>query len=188
MTEQKNILRAGNFFFRYRAVIAVPFFIALVLLSKRPYSLVVPVVLTLVGLAVRSWAAAYIGKSSRGTAITAEYRIINGPYRFYRHPIYLGNLLLVYGTVVLFNPGVLFSILVIFLFLVEYSIIIKTEDEYIINKEPKMVRFSFQNLAHELSTLLVMIVIYLIYVLRFVVFSRILPVLTLSCALIYFQK
>jgi len=162
MTEQKNISRAGNFFYRYRAIIAVPFFIVLILLSKRPYSLAVPVALTVLGLVLRSWAAAYIGKGSRGTMIAAEYRIINGPYRFYRHPIYFGNLLLVYGTVILFNPGILFSILVIFLFLVEYSIIIKAEDGYLKNIEPEMVRFSFKTMAHELSTVAVMAVIFII--------------------------
>ncbi len=165
-----QITALGNFFFRYRAIIAIPFFIVLIFLSRHPYSLIVPVALTVLGLALRSWAAAYIGKGSRGNVVTAEYRIINGPYRFYRHPIYLGNLLLVYGTVTLFNPGVLFSILVIFLFLVEYSVIIKAEDEYLGNKEPKMVRFSFKNMTHELSTVAVMAMIYAVFWLRHTLF------------------
>jgi protein-S-isoprenylcysteine O-methyltransferase Ste14 len=172
MTEQNFISRLGDFFYRCRAIIAIPFFIILVLLSKRPYSLVVPAVLMLLGMVLRFWAAAYIGKGARGTAIAAEYRIVNGPYRFYRHPLYLGNLLLVYGTVSLFNPGVLFSILVIFLFLVEYSIIIKTEDDYLIDKEPKKVIPSFKNMAYEFSTLFVMVLVYAVFIFSFGVLGK----------------
>jgi protein-S-isoprenylcysteine O-methyltransferase Ste14 len=67
------------------------------LLVARPSagSLAAGAVLVLAGIAVRAWAAGFLDKG--GPLCT------DGPYRFLRHPLYLGSLIAALGFVVMMN-------------------------------------------------------------------------------------
>ncbi len=112
---------------------------------------------------MRLWASGYIGEKARTRELQAEYRIINGPYRIVRHPLYIGNFFLVSGTVFLYNPPLWFKIIIITIFLIEYTIIIIAEETYLKRIPVRRIKFSFRSVKSEIQTVLVMAVIYLIY-------------------------
>ncbi|MEO0122750.1 MAG: methyltransferase [candidate division WOR-3 bacterium] len=120
-------------------------------------------ILIISGLSIRLWATGYIGEKARTKELNAFYRIVSGPYRILRHPLYIGNFFLVMGTVFLYNPPFWLKIIIILAFLIEYSIIIITEEEYLKGLPALIIKFSFKKLKFELSTILIMVVIYLIY-------------------------
>jgi len=140
----------------------VPFFILLVLLS-RPVVLPGPAyALLLTGFAVRVWAAGYIGLAARETSFTTPCRITNGPYKYLKHPLYLGNFLLVAGVLVLFNSPEIYALIIMVLFIVMYGIIILSEDDYVKQLPVKKVEFQINNCNGEISTMVILIVIVLI--------------------------
>lgn len=169
---KNKIVRLGQSLYRFRAVIAVPFFMIL-LVFARPSSLyVLASFLIVIGLLMRIWAAGYIGKQSRKTEFCAEFVITNGPYRYVKHPLYLGNFLLVGGVILLFNAPLLLSVLLIVLFVAEYSIIIHSEMRFLENLARKEADFELINVKHETSTICILCVIYVLYLGRIILASN----------------
>lgn len=158
-----TLIRLGHVLFRYRGAIAVPFFIFLVLLGQAPRYKSIPYIFILCGETLRIWAAGYIGKTARAASFETKYRIANGPFKYLKHPLYMGNFLLVIGVVLLFNPPLPYAIFLIMFFVIEYSIIIVGEMHHLRTTARKDRRFSIRNAACEGSTLLVIIVIILIH-------------------------
>lgn len=190
MSENRSktiFVQVGRFLYRYRGLIAAPFFLLLLIFSRSvqqsvinhpllfdfaqgrlfPPSLrgriLVGGILDLIGLAIRLWAAGYIGQKSRGNKFAGEFKIINGPYRYLKHPLYLGNLFLVLGVILLFNPSFLFGIFLVILFLIEYTIIINAENSYLRNLTSIKTKFKLSNVKSEISTIIILTVIYIIY-------------------------
>lgn len=157
------INKIGKLLFKYRALVAVPFFVVLVMRSRPAGSLLIPVILTLIGLVIRAWAAGYIGNAARGRDFRSQFRITNGPYKLLRHPLYIGNFLLVAGTIFLFNPLPWLAAVLIGIFLIEYGLFIVAEEKYIKNLPHQEEKFALHRLRHELSTLVVMVVIWMVY-------------------------
>src|SRR5262249_38001759 len=55
--------------------------------------------------ALRSWASAYLRSGIvHDTALHAEGLVADGPFRFVRNPLYLGNILLALGMALLMSP------------------------------------------------------------------------------------
>ncbi len=162
----KGILLLGRFLYRYRGIIAVPFFIMLVVLSKPSPRAVLPYLFLVTGMAVRVWAVGYIGSPSRKNIFLGTYVIANGPYRIIKNPLYVGNFLLVIGVILLFSPPVWFATVIIIAFLIEYSIIVMSEQNYLTHLPRRKAQFNLDNLKSEISTFLVIIAIYIIYVIR----------------------
>ena len=169
---KNKIVRLGRSLYRLRAVIAVPFFI-MVLVFARPSSClyVLASLLILAGLLVRIWAAGYIGKQSRKKEFSADFVITNGPYRYVKHPLYLGNFFLVLGVILLFNVPLWLSIFLIVLFIVEYSLIIYSEMRFLSGLIRKKANFNLSNVKNEVSTICILCVIYLFYVGRAILTS-----------------
>jgi protein-S-isoprenylcysteine O-methyltransferase Ste14 len=162
--------KISRLLFKYRALIAVPFFVVLVLRSRPVYSLLVPVILTLVGMGIRAWAAGYLGKTGRGRDFQSEFRITSGPFKHLRHPLYIGNFFLVGGAIFLFNPKPWLAASLIGIFLVEYGIIIAGEERYLRDLPKKEEKFTLLRLRHELSTVVVVAVIWAVYYLKILLF------------------
>lgn len=166
-----KIVRLGQSLYRLRAVSAVPFFIIL-LVFARPCSLYVLVsFLIVIGLLLRIWAAGYIGKQSRKNEFCADFVITNGPYRYVKHPLYLGNFFLVGGVILLFNAPLWLSIFLIVLFIAEYSIIIHSEMRFLKNLARKEADFKLINVKNEMSTICILCVIYVLYLGRIILAS-----------------
>ncbi|MBA7499381.1 hypothetical protein ES705_04070 [subsurface metagenome] len=157
------MIRFGEFLYKYRAVIAVLFFIILILFSKPRHLLMLPGIFIIIGLMLRIWAAGYIGKASRENKYTTRYAVVNGPYHYLKHPLYLGNFFLVSGVILLFSPPSWLGVLIIILFIFVYLIIIYSELNYLKGLSKKEMKFKWINTRGEISTIVVMIVIFLIY-------------------------
>jgi hypothetical protein len=125
----------GRFLFRWRGVIGLAAFGVLFWLARPTIgSCFAGLAFLLAGLAVRFWASGYIGIEGRAREIGASRRVVNGPYRLLRHPLYVGNFLLVAGTLVVLRPGVLVGIVVLVLFVLEYGIIVAAEERELSSK------------------------------------------------------
>jgi protein-S-isoprenylcysteine O-methyltransferase Ste14 len=138
----------------------------LVVLSNPSPQSVLPHLFLAMGMAVRVWAAGYIGPTARKNTFVGNYVITNGPYRLIKNPLYVGNFSLVIGVILLFTPPVWFATIIIIAFLIEYSIIVMSEQNYLTHLPRRKAQFHFGNLKNEISTVLVIIAIYFIYVIR----------------------
>jgi protein-S-isoprenylcysteine O-methyltransferase Ste14 len=112
---------------------------------------------------LRFWAAGYIGPDARKQEFFAQHRIGDGPYRFLKHPLYFGNFLLVLGVLILYNPPRWLGISYIILFVLTYSLIALGERAYVAQKKTRKASFKLGNLKGEVSTLLVLFIVYVLY-------------------------
>jgi len=119
----------GRFLFRWRGVIGFAAF-GVVFWLARPTSgtCLLGLPLVLVGLATRFWASGYIGIEGRVREIGAGRRIVNGPYRLLRHPLYIGNFLLVAGMLIAMRPALWLAVVVLAGFIAEYAMIVAAEE------------------------------------------------------------
>lgn len=157
------ILSLGRFFFRHRGIVAIPPFILLVYFSNPVQKTTLSHILIITGIIIRLWASGYIGKDGRGREIKGESKIRVGPFKILRHPLYIGNFFLVTGTILLYNPPGWLKFIFISTFLVEYSLIIFTEEEYLKKLPEKSTSFSIEKMKYELSTIVIIVIIYIIY-------------------------
>ena len=115
------------------------------------------------GIVLRLWAAGYIGSEARKTEFTAAHVIKSGPYELLKHPLYIGNFFLVLGVVMLYNPPRWIGVLYIVTFVIMYTIIALSEHQYLKGRSVKYSVYKFSNLKGELSTGIVLLVAYLIF-------------------------
>jgi protein-S-isoprenylcysteine O-methyltransferase Ste14 len=107
----------------------------------------------LLGLAVRLWAAGYIGKAGRVSIPGGETRIVSWPYRLLRHPLYMGNALLVAGMLWAYRPWLVVGVVVMLLFFVEYGFIIAAEEKALAGvPADRDARFGFRRAMTESRT------------------------------------
>jgi protein-S-isoprenylcysteine O-methyltransferase Ste14 len=135
----------GRFLFRWRGVIGFVAFGAVFWLARPTFgSCLFGIPFLVAGLAVRFWASGYIGIAGRVREIggqreergvrreeggTPHRRIVTGPYRILRHPLYIGNFLLVAGMLVALRPAVWLGGAVLVGFVAEYALIIAAEEK-----------------------------------------------------------
>lgn len=112
---------------------------------------------------LRLWAAGYIGPEARKREFNADQVIQNGLYKFFKHPLYIGNFFLVLGVVVLYNPPRWIGALYIITFVIMYTIIALSERRHLKGKPIKDVSYKFSNLKGEFSTGFVLLVIYAVF-------------------------
>ncbi len=165
---QESVINLGKVLFRYRAVIAVPFFAALVILSRPTPTPLAGCILLCAGLGIRLWAAGYIGAHGRTRVFITDYRIVTGPFRVLRHPLYIGNFLLVLGVTALYGPPLWYAVVVVASFVAVYSLIACSESWYLKERPEVQVAYRLVNLRGEVSTLISVCTICILYViLRF---------------------
>ena len=120
----------GKFLFRWRGVIGVLAFGAVLWLARPTFgTCMLGIPFLLAGLAIRFWASGYIGSEGRVSEIVARQRIAAGPYRLLRHPLYIGNFLLVLGMLLAARPALWLSAVVLAGFVVEYTFIAAAEQK-----------------------------------------------------------
>ena len=120
----------GRFLFRWRGLIGLVAFGVVFWLARPTFgSCLLGVPFLIAGLAVRFWASGYIGIEGRAGEIGAKQRIVCGPYRLLRHPLYIGNFMLVAGMLGALRPAVWIGAVVLVGFVVEYALIISAEEE-----------------------------------------------------------
>ncbi|MEO0069180.1 MAG: isoprenylcysteine carboxylmethyltransferase family protein [candidate division WOR-3 bacterium] len=155
----------GHWLFRWRGVIgAFAFIIVYFLSSPTISSCRYGLLLLLFGLAWRFWAVGHIGKEVRARVIGAREIVRSGPYRFFPHPIYAGNFLLVLGMLWALNPPVWLWLVVLAGFFTIYGLIARAEEQYLKDSNLPVVEkhFSCQEALSEASTWLAVTLAYLL--------------------------
>lgn len=125
--------RMGDFLFRYRGRLPVPFGIVLLILSDpSPLSFFVGALLILGGELLRIWSIGYSGARTRFRKMEAETLATSGPYAHLRNPIYLGNFIICLGFLISADswmPWMFIPFLALFSF--QYGFIVKAEESYL---------------------------------------------------------
>jgi protein-S-isoprenylcysteine O-methyltransferase Ste14 len=139
------LVRCGNFFFRYRDAISPAVFLAL-LVATRPRLLggsldtdrwldIAGLLASLTGQALRIAVIgyAYIVRGGKGRKVYAEDLVTGGFFSACRNPLYVGNLLIYFGLIIVWNSPWMYAIAVPF-YLFLYSSIVAAEEEFLHGK------------------------------------------------------
>jgi len=90
--------RLGRLLFRARSWTPVPLALALIALARpTPAAFALGIAVAAAGEALRLAAIRRLDSTSRGARFRASALATDGPFRFVRHPVYLGNAMIVCG-------------------------------------------------------------------------------------------
>lgn len=133
MLQKKEL---GKWFFRWRDFLPVPLVLGL-LRWARPatFGWLCGIPLVLLGQMLRIWSLKHIGPTTRSRKICADELVTTGPYAMCRNPLYLANSLKISGLLLVCR-NLKFSLLVIFLYSVEFLTMIFYEENYLESKFP----------------------------------------------------
>ena len=129
------MINFGTILYRWRGVIGFIAFWIIWYFSRTNWQMMVfgfPFII--ISLIARFWASGYIGKESRDKELAVNTLITNGPYRYIRNPLYLGNFFLTLGVILGLNLPIYFIVLIIVLFWIYYTMIIKAEEDFLIKR------------------------------------------------------
>lgn len=140
---RSGLIRVGQFFFKYRDLLFPLVFVPLAL-GTRPhkflgdpradvYLQVAGVLLVVGGQGLRSLVIglAYIVRGGKNKEIYAKKLVQNGIFAHSRNPLYLGNLLIVTGLVLIHNGLWMYVIALPFYYFV-YIAIVAAEEQYLL--------------------------------------------------------
>jgi len=142
---EKIFIRLGQFFFKYRQYLFPIIYLCLVLFIKPGlflgdvqldrYGCAMGILIVLVGQLFRILVIgfAYIKRGGKGGKVFAESLVQTGFYAHVRHPIYVGNYLIMIGFILLYGSLWAYLLVLPFFTLVYYSII-KNEERYLRNQ------------------------------------------------------
>ncbi len=144
MRESKERFKIGQFFFKHRGVIPIPFVIAVALMVRHSYPYgkgldsmleIIGLIVVLCGELLRVMAVgdAPTGTSGRGNKIKANVLRTTGLYAYSRNPIYLANFFMGLGFSIFVGRIWVVGVYIIF-FATEYALIIKAESEFLAQK------------------------------------------------------
>jgi protein-S-isoprenylcysteine O-methyltransferase Ste14 len=134
--------------FNNRSYTPIPIIIVTLILAQPNWiSFVLGILIALTGEAVRLWAVSHAGSATRTTSgAGGDELIMTGPFAHTRNPLYLGNFLLTIGLCIAAWPWMPWMlIIVIGLFIFQYSLIISLEEEYLRNKFSQLYQEYLQN-------------------------------------------
>jgi protein-S-isoprenylcysteine O-methyltransferase Ste14 len=121
-----------NFFFKFRSYTPIPIGVMIVCFARSDSSLLLlGIFLLLIGEFIRIWAVSYAGGETRTRKVGAPALCTSGPYAFVRNPLYVGNMLMYVGIVMIagaVNVWLMAATTFLF-FLIQYSLIISLEEE-----------------------------------------------------------
>tara|TARA_Y100000746_G_scaffold111272_1_gene95229 strand:+ start:2912 stop:3487 length:576 start_codon:yes stop_codon:yes gene_type:complete len=121
-----------NFFFKNRSFTPIPVALSIIYFAQ-PYNqyILFGAITLLLGEGIRMWSVSYAGGETRTTNVGAPSLCTAGPYGFVRNPIYVGNMLMYLGIVIIAgSPNLaLMIITTMTFFLIQYSLIISLEEE-----------------------------------------------------------
>ena len=137
----------GNFFFKYRNFLFIFLYLLLFIPSPELFSpapfgvsywiipLVVGLVITISGQLVRgaTIGLAYIIRGGKDRRIYAEELVTRGIFNHCRNPLYVGNILMLFGVGVLSN-SLLYVVVVMPLFILIYHSIVLAEENFLQQK------------------------------------------------------
>ncbi len=125
-----------DFFFRFRSFTPIPIALTIIYFAQPEITQILPGTgLLLIGEFIRIWAVSHAGGATRTRDVGAPYLCTSGPYSRVRNPLYIGNLMIFAGIVLIAgspNLPVMLGVTVTF-FIVQYSLIVSLEEETLVN-------------------------------------------------------
>ena len=121
-----------NFFFKYRSYTPIPIAIMIIYFSQNiNVFMPIGILFLLIGESIRVWSVSFAGGETRTVKVGAPELCTAGPYSYVRNPIYLGNMLMYIGIVIIAgSPNLSLMILTVFsFFIIQYTLIISLEEE-----------------------------------------------------------
>lgn len=121
-----------SFLFKKRSYTPIPIVLAILYFSQLKYPFwVYGVAFIVFGELIRLSAVRYAGGRTRTTKVGANSLCTSGPYSRTRNPLYIGNVFIYSGMVLLSGGMYMFQLLavVILYFIFQYSMIISLEEE-----------------------------------------------------------
>jgi len=162
------MIKIGNFFFKYRNILFIFLYLLLFIPSPALFSpklfgpqywvwpIVIGLFITVSGQAIRgaTIGLAYIVRGGKEGKVYAEDLVTTGIFNHCRNPLYVGNVLMLFGVGVLAN-SLIYTFVVMPLFLFIYQAIVLAEENYLrskfgesFNAYCKRVNRWFPNFAH----------------------------------------
>ena len=123
-----------QFFFNFRSYTPIPLIIAVLILAEPNWiSFPVGIGIAILGEIIRILSVAHAGSATRTTSgAGGDELVMTGPYAYLRNPLYLGNFLMTAGLCIAAWPWMPWLLVItVVLFLVQYSLIINLEEEYL---------------------------------------------------------
>ena len=121
-----------NFFFANRSFTPIPIALSIIYFAQpENQNIVLGFMVLLVGELIRMWSVSYAGGETRTTRVGAPSLCTAGPYGYVRNPIYVGNMLMYLGIVIIAgSPNLMLMVLATMsFFIIQYSLIISLEEE-----------------------------------------------------------
>lgn len=125
-----------EFFFKYRSYTPIPLALLIIYFAQPSLPLIIAgSVCLVIGEAIRFWAVSYAGGVTRTRHVGAPSLCTAGPFRYVRNPLYLGNMLMYTGIVLIAGAPSLPAMLITtwLFFAVQYLLIISLEEETLTN-------------------------------------------------------
>src|SRR4051812_21354735 len=141
------MIKIGNFFFKYRNILFIFLYLLLFIPSPDLFSpeafgpsywiwpIIIGLLITITGQAIRgaTIGLAYIVRGGKEGKVYAEDLVTSGIFSHCRNPLYVGNVLMLFGVGVLANSLIyVFVIMPIFFFI--YQSIVLAEENFLRNK------------------------------------------------------
>ena len=125
-------MNIGNFFFKYRSYTPIP--LAVVIIYNAQYTnayIVLGLIFIIFGESIRFWAVSHAGGITRTTTVGAAKLCTSGPFAYTRNPLYIGNMLMYNGIVLIAGASNIFAILMLtwLFFIIQYFLIINLEEQ-----------------------------------------------------------
>ena len=123
------------FLFSNRSFTPIPLVLAILYLSSLSYPyFIIGIGLIVVGESIRIYGVRFAGGATRTREVGAPSLCTSGPYSRCRNPLYLGNMIIYCGVVLMAGGQFLWPLLfiVFFFFMLQYSMIISLEEETLV--------------------------------------------------------
>ncbi len=121
-----------NFFFKYRSYTPIPLALMIIYFSMPmlPY-LWYGLACLAIGESIRFWAVSYAGGITRTTNVGAPALCSSGPFAHVRNPLYIGNLFIFSGIVLVAGAPNIWAMLVLtwIFFIIQYALIVDLEEK-----------------------------------------------------------
>ena len=125
-------MNIGNFFFIYRSYTPIPL-VAVILYNAQLANayLVLGLLCIILGESIRFWAVSYAGGITRTTTVGAKTLCTAGPFAHTRNPLYIGNMLMYNGIVLIAGANNIYAMLMLtwLFFIIQYFLIIHLEEQ-----------------------------------------------------------
>lgn len=123
-------MKIGELLFKTRGYTPVPFLLIALIFADPQFTLVISgIILIFLGEFMRLWGVSYAGAATRTREAGAPELVSNGPFAYVRNPLYIGNILIYVGAVLLSGTWFPYLAILIFLFFyIQYTFIVSHEE------------------------------------------------------------